>query len=718
MRGLSIISARCLSRYLKVWAFFLMGFVHLVCGIAVHAETPAPSYSTFGTPGLIDLPTATSLPDATLAATLSHFRNNTRATIAFQVTPRLTASFRYATLDGLGGVRDALFDRSFDVHFRLWPEGRIRPAVAVGLRDFVGTGVYSSEYVVATKTVGSRVQLTAGMGWGRLATEGGFDNPLGALDERFETRPKSSSTQLGGQIESTQWFRGNAAVFGGVAWQATNRLQLKAEWSSDAYVQEVAGGLINRRNSLNLGLDYRLRRGTRLHAYYLYGDAIGIGVTFQQNATTSRAPSGTHPAPFPVRVRDPRAPVDLGWQTDPGTQTRLRTILSEAMRNEGLEIEGFALKARSARIDIRNTRYNAPAEAIGRTARVLTQALPDSVDSLQIVLVELGLATVSVTLDRADLEQFEHSVDGAEAILARADIDAAPVSVVPRFDPALYPRFVWGLGPYFRVSLFDPDMPIRTDFGLQLNAELNLARGLYIAGSLRHRLAGNIGDDIRPSNSVLPRVRSEAGRFAEEGTTALDTLTISYFFRAGPDLYGRLTAGYLEPHFGGVSGELLWKRVDSRFALGVELNYVKQRDFDQRFGFQDYEVATGHASAYWDLGNGFQAQVDVGRYLAGDWGATVSVDRTFRNGWRVGAYATVTDVSFQDFGEGSFDKGLRFVIPLEPLLGRPTRRRFASVLQPLSRDGGARVHVDGRLYETVRAAHRAGLESSWGRFWR
>jgi hypothetical protein len=158
--------------------------------------------------------------------------------------------------------------------------------------------------------------------------------------------------------------------------------------------------------------------------------------------------------------------------------------------------------------------------------------------------------------------------------------------------------------------------------------------------------------------------------------------------------------------------------VDRALALGAELNYVRQRDFDQGFGFRDYDVVTGHLSAYYAFENGLHAQIDVGRYLAGDWGATFSLDREFRNGWRIGAYATFTDVSFEDFGEGSFDKGLRFTIPLEPFLGRPTRRSYGLTLQPLTRDGGARVHVDGRLYQQVRAYHRQGLSRTWGRVWR
>ena len=54
--------------------------------------------------------------------------------------------------------------------------------------------------------------------------------------------------------------------------------------------------------------------------------------------------------------------------------------------------------------------------------------------------------------------------------------------------------------------------------------------------------------------------------------------------------------------YGGVSTEVLYAPVTTRWAVGAELNYARQRDFEQDFGFHDYDVFTGHASLYYDLG--------------------------------------------------------------------------------------------------------------------
>ena len=52
-----------------------------------------------------------------------------------------------------------------------------------------------------------------------------------------------------------------------------------------------------------------------------------------------------------------------------------------------------------------------------------------------------------------------------------------------------------------------------------------------------------------------------------------------------------------------------------------------------------------------------------GDYLAGDTGYTLDLSRYSNEGLRLGFYFTRTDMSFKDFGEGSFDKGFYFSIP-------------------------------------------------------
>ena len=337
---------------------------------------------------------------------------------------------------------------------------------------------------------------------------------------------------------------------------------------------------------------------------------------------------------------------------------------------------------------------------------MLTGLAPRQVETFVIVPVINGMAGAELRIARGDLEALEHALQNTWLSYRRAGIGPAR-----RTAPAAagrYPRFDWQLKPYITPSLFDPDDPVRADAGAELSARFEPAPGLEFSGTLRKKVVGNLDQSDRVSTSVLPRVRSDFNIYDREGDPAIIDLVGSYYFQPRSDLYGRISAGYLERMFGGVSGELLWKPVDSRLALGVEVNQVRQRDFDQLWGFQDYDVATGHVSAYWDMRGGYHTRVDAGRYLAGDWGATLTVEREFENGWKIGAFATVTDVSADEFGEGSFDKGLRITIPIGWLSGEPTQEAYTTTIRPVTRDGGRGSRcADGSTRRCARCTRRS-----------
>ncbi|MET4102579.1 hypothetical protein ABIE58_002015 [Roseovarius sp. MBR-78] len=703
--------------YLKIFTCGVVVTVSTAC--AAFAETQPlieTGYNSYGYPGMIDMPVATSRPDGELAFSISSFAGQTRNTLTFQMLPRLSGSFRYAELQDFPTTGGTVtnYDRSFSLHYRFADETDLRPAFAVGLNDFLGTGIYSSEYIVATKTFGKSLRVTGGLGWGRLGGVGGFSNPLGILDDRFDSRPQRDAGR-GGDVESQQFFRGDAAFFGGIEWQATKKLKLTAEYSSDDHPREDPSAF-ERETQLNFGATYKVGPMTDLSLRYLYGSEIGVQISTALNPKSRPNGAGRDPAPPPVLLREVTPAAALGWSGTVEERKDLRTRLAEALASQGVRLHGLVVEADTARVEIENLAYPQEAQAIGRTARVLSRQLPVSVGRFDIVMVVSGLPVTEVTIARADMELLEHDLDGSWRSFARARITSPTGGTQP--VPDRYPRFDWGLKPYLSPSLFDPDNPLRADVGAQLDVSFQPAPGFELSGSLRQKVVGNLDESTRVSDSVLQHVRSDFTLYDREGETALTTLTAAHYFKPGRDLYGRVTVGYLERMFGGVSSELLWKRNDSPFALGVEVNYAQQRDFDGGFGFQRYDVGTGHASAYWDMGNGFHAQIDAGRYLAGDWGATFALDREFNNGWKIGAFATLTDVSFDRFGEGSFDKGIRITMPISWLLGEPNKTAFSTTIRPVLRDGGARLDVPGRLYDRVRPVQKPALQDGWGRFWR
>ncbi|MGX9853973.1 YjbH domain-containing protein [Limimaricola variabilis] len=699
----------------------------LLAAGAVSAQTVSDrglSYTLYGTPGLIETPSALSAKDGQIAATVGAFDGQTRTTFTFQLLPNLSGSFRYTriedyTLPGQSVRDETYFDRSFDLRYRFNDETATMPAVAIGLQDFLGTGAYSAEYLVATKTFGDTLRVSAGLGWGRLGSHGGFDNPLGVLSSDFDTRPGLDFGE-GGTFALDQLFRGDAALFGGVEYAPSETLTLKVEYSSDAYDRESELGLIERDSPLNFGAVYRPLPGVQLGASWLYGSEMALTGTFLIDPTERPYGPGLDPAPVPVRVRDADARAAQSWDRTAIPEATIGAALQQALAAEGVELSSIQLSDRAVRLRYTNTRYRSEAQAMGRIARMLSLGLPASIEQFTLEPMQRGVPLSAVTLSRSDIENFADVAGGTAALAQRRVLDdagsAAGLAELPRIDD----RFSWGIAPYGRITVFDSDAPFQLELGAQLTASYEITDSLVASGTFRQQLYTNREDpELVVAEEGEPHpVRRNAALYAKEGTTGIRDLTLAHYGRLAPDVYTRATLGYLEEMYGGASTEVLWKPADSRLGLGAEVNYAKQRDFDLGLGFQDYDVVTGHASAYYDFDNRFYGQVDVGRYLAGDWGATFILDREFENGWSVGGYFTLTDLPFEAFGEGSFDKGIRVSIPLDYVVGQPTRREASSTLASLQRDGGARLRVDGRLYEVVRDGHLNDLDDGWGRFWK
>lgn len=674
-------------------------------GLAQDISSTRPNI--LGRAGILEMPSAEVAPDGQLSLSFTKFGNIDHTTLTFQATPRFSGSFRYSGIKGLDGAGETYRDQTFDLSYLIFNEGKYRPAVVVGLQDFLGTGVLSGEYIVATKSFGEKLRVTGGLGWGRL----GSYNPLGL----------SSGVRDAADIENndvakpSRWFTGDAAAFGGVSYQFSDKMTLLAEYSSDAYSVEEQRGVFSHQSPFNIGLNYKLGKNSSATAFVLHGDQVGVQISMGLNPKAPKMSGSLETTPLPIRTRPSRSADPIGWSgewvTEVGDASGIRSALSKAMKAEGLTLEAMSLSTTRAEVRFANTRYGARAQALGRLSRIMTRAFPASVETFVLTETLDGIPIHSTVLPRTSLEAFEF--EPARKILDAATF-ADPLSL--NGDPlvavdGLYPKNKWSIAPYFAVSFADPDKPVELDYGLRGQVHYNVAPGLWLDTSVSLSIPEKTASTEDNGGLGFPAVRSNSDKYNKR--LQLDKLIANWYSRPAENVFGRVTAGYFETMYGGASGELLWKTPDSPLALGVEVNYAVQRDFEDAFAFQDYDVMTGHLSAYYAFEQGVHGTIDVGRYLGGDWGTTISVDREFNNGWRVGAYATFTDAPFDDV-----DKGIRVTAPSAWFLGTPTTETQDFSVQTSSHDGGARLNVDGRLYDRVRAKQGSQIKQQWGRFWR
>ena len=148
--------------------------------------------SDWGEIGLIQTPTARMAPAGTLRLHFSKVQPYTRGNVFFQPFDWLETGFRYTDvanrLYGADIAGDQSYkDKSIDVKFQLSEESHLAPALALGVRDLGGTGLFSGEYLVASKRFGNW-DTSLGLGWGYLGKRGNLANPLGAIDPGMNDR--------------------------------------------------------------------------------------------------------------------------------------------------------------------------------------------------------------------------------------------------------------------------------------------------------------------------------------------------------------------------------------------------------------------------------------------------------------------------------------------------------------------------------------------------
>ena len=435
----------------------------------------------------------------------------------------------------------------------------------------------------------------------------------------------------------------------------------------------------------------------------------------------------------PIALVEPPDPKWLGLfpEPDPATEAffqdaepadprdRLRRVAERVfaeLERQGFQGERFDMQGIRATVHFSQDRYRNPARAIGRGARAVAAHLPPHIEEISVVLTEIGVPVSQTTIMRRDLENALQSAGSSEEIWQNALLEAPALEGAGQGveNEDRYPQFTWSLLPKMRQQIGGPDDFFFFQFYGRASAQVQLSQGLVVSGAVGKNIYNNFDDLKLESDSRLPRVRSDIAKYLKEGDFWIDDLHLDYVTKLAPEVYGRASVGIFELMFAGVGGEVLYRPQGKRWAVGLDVNYARQRDFDGLLGLQNYDVVTGHVSYYHRLPwYEVLTTVRAGRYLARDWGATLELSRTFDNGVTFGVFATKTEVSPEEFGEGQFDKGFFVSIPLDLFFTRHTRRQVGLTYRPVTRDGGQRLAIPRPLYGLSESSGERGILRGW-----
>lgn len=670
----------------------------MVCSVmSALIALPAMAQSNLnGETGYINMPDGRIETDGTLRMGYSFAKPYVNMWSSISVSPRLEVTGRYTrimngAMPGAAWVGYGDFkDKVISGKLLLLEEDWRTPSVVFGMEDVMGTGLFKSKYVAASKKFGD-LDATLGVGSGRI--KGAFAG----------------------------------ARYAPAAWDG---LGLVAEYDANNYKQDwfaIQTQVANRKKGVGVGLEYRWGWLTSQLGYRDGKPNANIYASIPLEMKTF-VPHVDEPAPdTEIAVR----PTLQQWQQDPEYRKALiQRLLAQDFKNIHLDIKNNALE-----ITLTNTRIALPSRAVGRAVRTLLLRSPLETQAIRVNYTVTDLPVVSyhfssierlqnyfagqetrkqlapsVTVSYADKRADNtQMLDELEQSYSHSAIDNAEGDFISfRRESAGLSKF--RLAPGFGMYFNDPSGAFRYEVLARALFDQQLADGLFFKAGASLTLSQNISGVTTPSNSLLPHVRTDVASYKKTGSLKLNQAVINQFFHPEKGVYARASAGLYEEMFGGAGGQVLYFPEHAPWAVDIAVDALKQRDVGGGFAFRPYSTVTALASLHYRLPiNGVTATVRGGRFLAGDLGGRFEMKRRFRSGFEIGAWYSLTngnDITMPGTPTKPYhDKGIFMLVPLDALLTKDTQSTVKMPISPWTRDVGQMVASPTDLYDVMESTY-------------
>jgi hypothetical protein len=616
--------------------------------------------------GLINMPTARVFNSSVHGMTLYVGDPVQKVTITSNPFDWLEASFFYTALKNrpyCSRLSDPMCqqeykDKGFNFKLRIKEEDSL-PAIAVGFNDIAGTGLFGSEYIVSSYGV-KNLDFHFGIGWGSLNNiSGNYKNPLGYIYDDFNFRP-SEVVSTGGQFELSKYFSGRVSPFYGLSYAHGDNLIFKFEKDS-TYTEPTNSDssnfiidYIEPKSDFNFGFDYKINQNFTIGVFYERGNFLSAKFIYKNN---------------PLKKSNKYEYKKISQKTNNNKYKKLVNNLEE----NGIGVNKIIEKNNT--IGLQLTQFIHPniqiIEEIIQTAKIESGIDAD-------IKKDIRVANL-----RAYTEIEEDLYENSKIMYQRNPKRNFSSSTNVKFKPFLASREEFFKGAFL----------------LENDSEYTLKDNLFFNMNLKYSLYDNFDDFIYPPVDTYPaQVRSDIKSYLEKMRNGIliGRAQFDYYHTPKNNHHFMATAGILEDMFSGYGFEYLYFKNNTNYSFGFEVFQVHKRDYEWNFGHLDYKNLTYNANLYVrNFGSiPFDMKVSAGEYLAGDIGSTIEFSRSFSNGVKFGVFATFTDVSAEQFGEGSFDKGIFFNVPIYGNFINYSWR-------PLTKDPGAKIIRKNSLHDLL-----------------
>jgi hypothetical protein len=699
--------------------FFIFYFFALICSSYVSST----SYNTIGQTGIINTPSADIHESQSVYFTFK--RNDYLKLGTITVTPFdwLEASYFYYRPDDLlwGSSKGLYLDKGFNIKFSHKPNNIIFPRFAIGLDDFAGTGQFSREYVVATYDFNG-LKLTSGIGWGKFVGESSFQNPLSYVSDIFSNRKIEVSDQ-GGQVSFSQWFRGPSTHLLGLEYKLAKikNLSIKIERDPFDYFQFGCCGegktpesflVRNKDSDINFGLSYKYKEFGNINLSYVKGNTWSLSFSVGFNGKKN----------YRVKPKFTPSIDNRDYQQEIPKNEFYLDLLNNLNENK-LYLQTANIENSTLNLSIESAEHFNPIVYSSRAAYVANEV--SKLNNIKLKKIEVGhisrdFKINSISYLPKDLNQVNRMPN---VIIKRNSLVTNSLNDSHKnheFRPTVkFPVVINQFSPDIKTHVGSPEKFLYVGLGIKATTEIQFNRNLVFYSVIGKSFKDNFDKKVSIPNSQLANVRTQVVDYLQGSSkdVYITNMSIENIWSPYNNLYAKVSMGYLESMYGGVSTEMMFKPFKSNFAFSIEYNNVKKRSFDQKFSFANYRVSTTHLNvAHYHPQSNILAKWSYGKYLAQDKGYTLDISRRLPSGWQAGIWFSNTNVSAEQFGEGSFDKGFYINIPLNLFSKNYVKNIQGFGLRTMTRDGAQKLELRNRLIDSFYGSSYNEINENWNGF--
>ncbi len=618
------------------------------------------SFNNHGVIGLINTPSARFYDETSYGITVYDGAPDQKITMTSFPYNWMEASFFYMNIEERTLCRNNQYgdrfcqgykDKGFNFKFRIKEEGSL-PAIAIGINDIAGTGFYSSEYIVGSYGI-NRTDFHFGIGWGALnGSRDAFNNPLGYLYDGFNDRPTETEDN-GGQFQPGRYFSGKtASPFFGLSHVINENILIKLEYDSTLTPGIV--GYEMPRQDFSFGIDYNVTRNLTIGLSNERGNYTSLKFVYKNNPKVSKS-----------RYEYKK--------TDHNKNDSKYIKLIRSLNENGITVN--KIFEDSNQIGLQMSQFTHPNLDI--IDEIIRRASADA-GIVKPVKKDLRIADLKAKTEYDETFQKDANLIYQKQVKKKFNYNTR-LSIRP---------FIASREAFLKGALL-----------IENNAEYAFRENFIFSSNLKYSIADNFDDlTIPPEDTYPAQVRSDIKEYLRDfgDGVIIGRAQFDYYLTPKKNHHLMFTAGILEEMFNGAGFEYLYYKEGSNYAIGFEVFDVQKRDYEMRFGKLEYKNITSHLNLHYrSYGRlPFDTKISFGEYLAGDEGFTIDLSRTFSNGTKFGVFASFTDVSSEQFGEGTFDKGIYFNIPV-----------FSNFInyswRPLTKDPGAKLARKNTLHDLL-----------------